>query len=131
MAKSRSKERALSPTVRRRLTQVKACERSGESLKSYAKRHGLSVHTLYQAKKLARRQGVLPPHRGKGSRSARSRNAQRAQPTPFVEVVARAPRPEGPAAWRLRFAGGEVLESRSALGIDEVRTLIDALRRRP
>jgi len=129
MAKSRSNERALSPTVRKRLRQIRACEKSGESLKDYAKRHDLSVHALYQAKKLARRQGVLPPHAGPGSRPPRSHKAPAAEPTPFVEVVARTPRPAAGPAWRLRFAGGEVLESGTPLAMDEVRQLIDALRR--
>ena len=130
MVKSRSSERALSATVRRRLREIQACEESGESLKAYAERNGVSVHTLYQAKKLARRQGVLPPQRGQGSRPLRSRKARRSQPKPFVEVVARAPHPEAGPAWRLRFAGGEVLESRTALGIEDMRQLIAVFRRR-
>jgi transposase-like protein len=50
-------------TLRKRLAQIEACEKSGESLKEYARRHGLSVHALYQAKKVARRQGLIPPYR--------------------------------------------------------------------
>jgi hypothetical protein len=118
----------LSPTLRKRLEQVKACEKSGESLKAYAGRHEISVHALYQAKKLGRRNGLLPPHRGSESKSAESKQRR---PSRFVEAV-RPPvgREPGPA-WRLRLAGGEVLESSTSLGIDETLALIEALRGRP
>ncbi len=53
---------AAAATLRKRLVQVRACERTGESLKAYAARHGISVHSLYQAKKQARQQGLLRPH---------------------------------------------------------------------
>ena len=118
----------LSPTLRKRLEQVKACEKSGESLKAYAERQGVSVHALYQAKKLARRNGLLPPHRGSESKLAKPKQRR---PSRFVEAV-RPPvgREPGPA-WRLRLAGGEVLESSTPLGIDETLALIEALRGRP
>jgi transposase-like protein len=61
-------------TLRKRLAQVRACERSGESLRAYAARHDLSVHALYAAKRTARQQGLLPPHgaeRGKRRRAPR------------------------------------------------------------
>jgi len=34
-------------------------ELQSKSLKAYAARHGISVHSLYQAKKQARQQGLL------------------------------------------------------------------------
>jgi hypothetical protein len=110
------------------LAQVRDCEKSGESLKAYADREGISVHALYQAKKLARRQGLLPPHRGPESKSAK---AKQRRPSRFVEAV-RPPVPREPGpAWRLRLAGGEVLESSTPLGIDETLALVGALRGRP
>ncbi len=128
MGRSRSGSGAPSPTLRERLAQVRDCEKSGESLKAYASRQGISVHALYQAKKMARRQGLLPPHRRSESKSAEPKQRQ---PSRFVEAV-RPPltREPGPV-WRLRLAGGEVLESSTALGIDEILALIAALRGRP
>ena len=67
-------------TLRKRLVQVRACERAGESLKAYAARHGISVHSLYQAKKEARQQGLLPPH---GAEKGRPRTVE---PAPAVPV---------------------------------------------
>ncbi len=118
----------LSPTLRKRLERVKACEKSGESLKAYAERQGISVHALYQAKKLARRHGLLPSPRGSESKSAKPKQRR---PSRFVEAV-RPPvgREPGPA-WRLRLAGGEVLESSAPLDIDEALALVEALRGRP
>ena len=49
---------AAAATLRKRLVQVSACERTGESLKVYAARHGISVHSLYQAKK--RKRSTVP-----------------------------------------------------------------------
>ena len=126
----KSTERGLTATVRRRLRQVRACERSGESLRAYAERNGVSVHTLYQAKKLARQQGVLPPHRIERPRDPERPARPRTEALSFVEVVAAVPPGEPAPAWRLRFATGEVLESRRALGIEEVRALLEVLRRR-
>jgi hypothetical protein len=128
MGRTRSVSGAASPTLRGRLAQVRDCEKSGESLKAYADREGISVHSLYQAKKLARRQGLLPPHRGPESKSAK---AKQRRPSRFVEAV-RPPVPREPGpAWRLRLAGGEVLESSTPLGIDETLALVGALRGRP
>ena len=128
MGGARSVSGAPSPRLRERLAQVRDCEKSGESLKAYAGRQGISVHALYQAKKLARRQGLLPPHRGPESKSAKPKHQR---PSRFVEAVRpQVGREPGPV-WRLRLAGGEVLESSTPLGIDETLALIAALRGRP
>ena len=58
MGSTRSRAGVASPTLRKRLVQVSACERTGESLKVYAARHGISVHSLYQAKK--RKRSTVP-----------------------------------------------------------------------
>ena len=84
MGRARSGSGAPSPTLRERLAQVRDCEKSGESLKAYADRQGISVHALYQAKKLARRNGLLPPHRGAESKSAKP---EQWRPSRFVEAV--------------------------------------------
>ena len=75
MGTARSAEEHLSPTLRERLSQIRACEKSGESLKAYAERHAMSVGSLYQAKKLARQQGALPPHRTGTRGRARDQHA--------------------------------------------------------
>ena len=63
MSRRSSKRGVVSARLREHLSVIRACEKSGESLKSYAGRHEVSVHALYQAKKTARKQGLLPPHR--------------------------------------------------------------------
>ena len=42
MARKDSKGSGVSPALRTRLAQIRACEASGESLKAYAERHGIS-----------------------------------------------------------------------------------------
>ena len=128
MGGTRSGSGSPSPTLRKRLAQVRDCEQSGESLKAYADRQGISVHALYQAKKLARRQGLLSPH---GTSESKSAKPKQRRPSRFVQVV-RPPvsREPGPI-WRLRLASGEVLESSTPLGIDEALALVEALRGRP
>jgi hypothetical protein len=128
MERSRAGSGSPSPRLRERLGQVRECEKSGESLKAYADRQGISVHALYQAKKWARRHGLLPPHRGPESKFSKPKQRRRSR---FVEAV-RSPPPREPGpAWRLRLAGGEVLESSTPLGIDETLALIEALRGQP
>jgi transposase len=38
---------------------LRACERSGQSMKDYAQHHGLTISTFYAWKKTLRRKGVL------------------------------------------------------------------------
>ena len=125
MGSKSSSSGRTSATLRRRLAQIRACERAGESLKAYAARHGLSVQALYGAKKTARQQGLLPPH---GAERAKRTRAIRDQAPRFAEAIARARSSGSDGSWRLRFAGGEVLESSTPLGMDEVLRLIDAVR---
>ncbi|MFT5042407.1 MAG: transposase [Hyphomicrobiaceae bacterium] len=100
----------LSATLRRHLDVIEACAQSGEPLKRYAERMGLSIHTLYQAKKELRKKGVLPPRQRPGGKVRKPRRGvQRA--ARFVEAVPR--RSEGAAvnpAWRLRLPTGVVFE---------------------
>ena len=113
-----------SVTLRKRLAQVQACEHSGESLKAYAERRGISVHLLYQAKKVARHRGLLPPSRDGNLKPSR---AKKAQPPRFVEATSLVSSRQSSAAWRLRFAGGEVLESNVPLDLEVVLRLIESL----
>lgn len=131
MGARRSKGSGLSPTLRKRLAQVRACEKSGETLKAFAKRQGFSAHSLYQAKKLARQQGVLPPHRA-GVSKPRPKPAvvRKAKPLRFVEAVRPVVQRDAGAAWCLRFSGGEVLEGTAPLETDLMLALVEKLGRR-
>jgi transposase-like protein len=125
MSRRSSKRGTASAKLRERLNVVRACEKSGESLKTYAERHEISVHSLYQAKKVARKKGLLPPHRS--ARSASQRKSTR--PPRFVE--ARATTSVTPAmrsTWRIRFTSGDVLESDAQLSMDDVVRLAVRMR---
>ena len=126
MSRRSSKRVAASAKLRERLSVIRACERSGESLKSYAERHGISVHALYQAKKAARKQGLLPPHRATRSAGSGPEAARRSR---FVEArsTASMPRPIRPT-WRIRFTSGDVLESDAPLSMDDVVRLAVRMR---
>ena len=124
MARSGSGKAALTPTMRERLAAVRACEKSGETLKSYAAREGLSVHSLYQAKRLARQQGILASHRGQEV----ERSVPRAsQPRRFVEAIQSADAREGGVIWRIRFPSGVVREGSAPLALEEALRMIDRL----
>ena len=126
MASKRTRGASPSAKLHERLKQIEACEKSGESLKTYAHRHGLSADVLYQAKKEGRRQGLIVPYqrpsRGRASGSPAVRRSR------FVKATRRtdAPASQGPA-WRVRFSGGEVLESSTPLSADVARLLLDTL----
>ena len=61
MAEENLNEIVLTPTLSNWLAIIRSCEQSGESLKSYAARKGLSIHSLYQAKRSLRAKGILQP----------------------------------------------------------------------
>jgi hypothetical protein len=106
------------------LADIQSCEDSGESLKAYAARRGISVHSLYQAKKMARQQGLLPPHRSQKAKSSRTKSVR---PPQFVEATAVVSTRPPSAAWRVRFAGGEILESNTPLDVEAALRLIESL----
>ncbi len=125
MGSKNSRRDRASSSLRKRLAEIRACEKSGESLKDYAERRGLSVHMLYQAKKVARQQGLLAPHRA----GAVQRKRSKASPRPrFVDAVRRDETQSLSAAWRLRLPTGAVFESETSLSPDEIIRLVDALR---
>ncbi len=125
MGSKRSRRAAGSVALRKRLAEIEACEDSGESLKAYATRRGISVHSLYQAKKMARQQGLLPPHRCQKTKSSRTKAVR---PPRFVEATAVMSSRPVSAAWRVRFAGGEILESNTPLDVEAALHLIESLR---
>ena len=104
MGKKRS--RGLTPRQQEWRGHLESCARSGETVRGYAKRHGLSESAIYQAAKDLRRRGVLP-------KSPRSRSAQK--PSSFVKVSA-AVHATSSGAWRARLPNGVVLEGSEGLG---------------
>ncbi len=116
-----------SPLLRDRVAAIRACERSGETLNAYAARTGVSVSTLYEAKRHARSLGLLPPHRSARRPTATKQPSRESGATRFVEATVR-PTPRGEAfAWRLRFPGGEILEVGTPLSGDDARHLVELL----
>ncbi|MFQ5472143.1 MAG: hypothetical protein ACE5FA_04560 [Dehalococcoidia bacterium] len=59
--RSRKSEKDLSERQRHWLTHLRAAERAGEALKTYAKRLGLSEHSMYEAKRRLRAYGLIAP----------------------------------------------------------------------
>jgi transposase len=121
-----TKGKRLSPANRKWLAEVRACEKTGESLKGYAERKGVSVHALYQAKKRAREQGLLPPHQPGKTQPASPRPDR---PPRFVEALHHAePREMYATSWRVRLPGGALFESMVPLSIDDAVRLVESLR---
>jgi len=112
--------RGLTARVRKRLSEVRACEGSGETLRAYAERKGYPVRELYEAKRVAREQGLLSKVR------KRARKSPTVSPG-FVEAVARLEERSSRPAWRIQLRSGAVLESEAPLGIEDVVRLIGAL----
>ncbi len=126
MGSKRSKAAGVSGKLRQQLAHIRASEKSGGSLKDYAGRHGLSIQSLYQAKKVARQQGLLSPHRSGPSRAPVPK--EELAPARFTEALIVPPRSGSGPAWRIRLASGDVLESDSALPPEELVHVIRALR---
>jgi hypothetical protein len=87
------------------------------------------VDALYQARKEARRQGLIAPYHRQAT--GRRSFSPAARPARFVKVIRRADAPvaQGTAS-RLRFPGGEVLESSTPLTVEVTLRLIESLARR-
>ena len=128
MAKNETVPRKeLSATLRKHLDVIETCEQSGEPLKRYAERKGLSIHTLYQAKKELRKKGVLAPTERPRGKTRKPQPGVQHAPR-FIEAVPR--RSEGAAvnpAWRLRLPTGVVFESTTAITADEITRLARVL----
>ena len=131
MGSKKSRGGKASAPLRKRLDQIRACEESGETLKAYAMRRKISVHALYQAKKEARQQGLLPAHGTRKTRATRAKRRKATQRPRFVEAITVSATPTPGCAWRLRLRSGDVLESSTPLTDHETLRLIDALRDRP
>ena len=90
-------EARLSSRQRFWLDQLQACEESGETLKAYAKRKGLSVHGLYGARRRMRLAGMAPACASSEKRAS------------FAKVVLEEA-PAEAARCRIRLPNGAVME---------------------
>jgi hypothetical protein len=105
------RRRASGLTARQRewLGHLRRAWAGKETVRAYARRHGLSEYALYQAAKDLRRKGVLAPsgRRAKAQRAVEAASA----PARFVEVRAtEAASVERLCAWRARLPNGVVIE---------------------
>jgi hypothetical protein len=111
----RATSSALTASKRAWLEHLRACQRSGETLRGYAKRKGVSEHSLYQAAKELRRLGAWAP-------------GQRQAPSAFVRVETPA-RTGTESAWRIRLPNGVSLEGAAPLSPESLSALVQELSR--
>lgn len=109
-------EKGLSERQRYWLKHLRAAERAGEPLTTYAKRLGLSEGSMYEAKRRLRAHGLIAP--------AIPRKTSKAAPPRFTRVSL-APREAPPMkSLRVRLASGAVLEWSEAPQGDALRELL-------
>ncbi len=108
-------EKDLSERQRYWLKHLRTAERNGEPLQTYAKRLGLSAHSLYEAKRRLRAYGLIAPAPARGARR------------PAFARVAVAEVVRAPASLRVRLASGAVLEWSEAPRGDALRELVDSV----
>ena len=83
------------------LEQLQACEASGLTTRAFARKHRLSVHALYQARKMRRR------------REAVASPAKKERSVTFAKVRPVPPAPVQGGLWRVRLPNGSVIELES------------------
>lgn len=102
------------------LKHLEKADAGGETIRDYASRKKLSVHSLYSARKRLGQLGMSFPA-----------PTRRFSPVAFDRVKV-APQPARPlVAWRLRFPNGAVLESSTALSGETGASLLAAIARLP
>ncbi len=109
-------EAALTPRKREWLRRLRSCASRGQTMRAYAKQHGISEHALYQAAKELRGLGVRMPD---------SRRRRAKKPATFVRVtpIASSIGSIATSAWRVRLPNGVVLEGSDRLGVDWLEEL--------
>ena len=114
---SKAKDRGLTERQREWLNHVQAAEGNGEALTAYAKRCGLSVGSLYEAKRRLRQAGVI--------QVAQTENSTKTGAVRFVELVAQ---PGSTAAMgsslRIQLTNGTVLDWSEAPRGEALRELV-------
>ena len=119
-SKTRGLAGALSERQREWLTHVEAAEERGEALSEYAKRRGLSVSSLYEAKRRGRQVGAIP--------SPEPKTRPKAQASRFMTLAVR--KTEAAAtepSLRIQLANGIVLEWSEAPRGEALRELVGCL----
>jgi len=115
-----SRARGLTDRQRERLSHVRAAESRGEPLTEYAKRRGLSVGSLYEAKRSLRQGGLV-------AEATRAKAATPRAPG-FVEVaVHERPVAATASSFRIHLPNGTVLEWSDAPRGDALRELVGIL----
>jgi len=110
----REAELALSERQRDWLRHLRACERAGETVRHYGERQGLSVHSLYSARKRLRGLGISF---GTSQRSSR---------VSFSKVSLREAS-VGPGHWRVHFPNGAIVEWSAPLEGERAKELLQAI----
>lgn len=110
----REAELGLSERQRHWLRHLRACERSGETIRDYGERRGVSVHSLYSARKRLRGLGISF---GSPRRSSRVSFAK----VSLGEAAA------GSIPWRVVFPNGAVVEWSVPLGGERAKELLQAI----
>ena len=107
-------ERILTERQRHWLKHLQACERAGETIRRYSERQGLSVHSLYSARKRLR---------GLGFSFGTPRRSSRVS---FAKVSLREAS-VGPARWRVHFPNGAIVEWSAPLGGERAKELLQSI----
>ncbi len=96
------------------LEQLRACEASGLTTRAFAKKHRLSVHALYQARKMRRRREAVASPVKKRS-------------VTFAKVRTVPPVPVQGGLWRVRLPNGAVIELEAPRGPDDRLRLLQSV----
>lgn len=91
------------------LERIRACEASGKSVAAYAEEHGFQVRTMYDAKKVLVKKGVLP----------------RTQQAPFQRVQVQAE--TAAAEWRVRMPNGVLVEFSGGIDRGSLSTVLSTV----
>lgn len=111
-----AKDRGMTERQRARLRHVRSAESRGEALTDYAKRLGLSVGSLYEAKRRLREVGVIP--------AARKETATKTRAARFVELAVHSgPMAATGTSLRIQLPNGTVLEWNEAPQGEALRDL--------
>ena len=114
---SRTRDRGQTERQRGWLSHVRAAESRGEALTEYAKRRGLSVGSLYEAKRRLRQAGVIA--------AATRAKAVAARAPGFVELaVQERPAATTSSSLRIQLPNGTVLEWSDAPMGEALRELV-------
>lgn len=110
-----SKSRNLTDRQRFWLEHLRACERSGQSLKGYAAEHNLDVGALYEAKSRLKRKGLVSPDENRA-------RFVRVEPSRFAGAI--------PPVCRVHLRNATVVElvcEPDAFALGEILQAVDAL----